>query len=69
MVPYRLLWSTCVTYRMPCYSIGQQVFPTQLLPREAEDFPRGSKYPKDVPLSTYLDNLQQKDIFGRFYLC
>ena len=54
---------------MPCYSIGQQVFPTQLLPREAEDFPRGSKYPKDVPLSTYLDNLQQKDIFGRFYLC
>ena len=28
------------------------------LPREAEDFPRGGKYPKDVPLSTFLAYLQ-----------
>ena len=25
---------------------------------EAEDFPRSSKYPKDVPLLTYLDYVQ-----------
>ena len=28
------------------------------LPREAEDFPRGGKYPKDVPLPTFLAYVQ-----------
>ena len=38
-----------------CYSsTGDQVLPTQLLPREAEDFPRAGKYPKDLPLLTFL---------------
>ena len=36
------------------HSFGQQVLPTQPLPRESEDFPRGGKYPKDVPLPKYL---------------
>ena len=54
LVTYPSLCSTCVTYRTPCYSIGHQVLPTQPLPREAEDFPRGDKYFKHVHLLTYL---------------
>ena len=38
---------------LPCIS-------TQPSPREAEDFSRCSKYPKDVHLPTYLDKLQRK---------
>ena len=30
------------------------LFPTQHLPRETEDFPRGDMYPKQVRLYTYL---------------
>ena len=33
-------------------------FPNAPVPREAEDFPRCGKYPKDVPLSTFLAYLQ-----------
>ena len=44
-----------VTYGVPCHSIGHEALPTQPLPREAEDFPRGDKYPKDVPIPTYLN--------------
>ena len=33
-------------------------FPTQPIPRKAEDFPRGGKYSKDVPLPTLLAYLQ-----------
>ena len=51
---YHSLCSTCVTYRTPCHAIGHQVLPTQPLPREAEDFPRGDKYFKHVPPFTYL---------------
>ena len=47
-----------VTYETPCHVIGHQVLPTQPLPRETEDFPRGDKYTKDVPLPTCLDYLQ-----------
>ena len=54
LVTYPSLCSTCVTYRTPCHAIGHQVLPTQPLPREAEDFPRGDKYFKHVPLLTYL---------------
>ena len=50
--------SKCVTYKTPCQSIGHQVLPTQPLPKQAEDFPRGSKNPKDMPLPTFLGNLQ-----------
>ena len=32
--------------------------PTQPIPREAQDFPRSGKYPKDVPLPTCVDYLQ-----------
>ena len=52
--PYPSLCSTCVTYRTPCHAIGHQVLPTQPLPREAEDFPRGDKHFKHVPPLTYL---------------
>ena len=44
----------CVTYGTPCRDIGHKVLPTQPLPREAEEFPRGDKYLKHVPLSIYL---------------
>ena len=54
LVTYPSLCSTCVTYRTLCNAIGHQVLPTQPLPREAEDFPRGDKYFKHVPLLTYL---------------
>ena len=49
LVTYPSLCSTCVTYRTPSHGIGHQVLPTQPLPREAEDFPRGDKYFKHVP--------------------
>ena len=58
LVTYPSLCSTCMTYRTPCHSIGHQVVPTQPLPREAEDFPRGGKHSKHVPLLTYLARLQ-----------
>ena len=35
---------------------------TQPLPREAGDFPTGEKYPKDVPLPTYLAYFSSKVI-------
>ena len=54
LVTYPSLCSTCVTYRTLCHAIGHQVFPTQPLPREVEDFPRGDKYFKHVPPPTYL---------------
>ena len=54
LVTYPSLFSTCVTYRTLCHTIGHQVLPTQPLPGEAEDFPRGDNHPKHVPLLTYL---------------
>ena len=54
LVTYPSLCSTCVTYRTPCHAIGHQVLPTQPIPREVEDFPRGDKYFKHVPPLTYL---------------
>ena len=54
LVTYPSLCSTSVTYRTPCHAIGHQVLPTQSLPREVEDFPRGDKYFKNVPPLTYL---------------
>ena len=54
LVTYPSLWNTCVAYRTPCHSTGHQVLPTQPLPREAEDFPRGGKHSKHVLLLTYL---------------
>ena len=54
LVTYPSLCSTYVTFRTPCHASGHQVLPTQHLPREAEDFPRGGKHSKHVPLLTYL---------------
>ena len=54
LVNYPSLSSTCVTYRTLCHTIGHQVLPTQPLPREVEDFPRGDKHFKHVPPPTYL---------------
>ena len=68
LVPYPSLCSTFFTYRTSCRSIGHQVLPIQPLPREAEDFHRGRKYPRDVALLTYLATSDKKVIFGRFYL-
>ena len=39
-----------MTYQTPCHNIGQQVLPTQPLPREEEDFSGGGKYSKGVPM-------------------
>ena len=71
LVTYPSLCSTCVTYRTPCHVIGHQVLPTQpLLPREAEDFPRGDKYFKHVPLLTYLIYFSPKGVYvvGPIYM-
>ena len=54
LVTYPSLCSTYVTYRTPCHAIGHRVLPTQPLPREVEEFPRGDKYFKHVPSPTYL---------------
>ena len=54
LVTYPSLCSTCVSYRTLCHAIGPQVLPTQPLPREVEDFPRGDKHFKHVPPPTYL---------------
>ena len=54
LVTYPSLCSTCVTYRMLCHAISHKVLPTQPLPGEAEDCPRGDNHPKHVPLLTYL---------------
>lgn len=48
------LCSTCMTYGTSCHTIGHQVLPTQYLPRDVVGFSRGSKYPKDEPLPTFL---------------
>ena len=60
LVTYPSLCNTCVTNRMPCHAIGHQVRPTQPVPREAEDFPRGDKYVKYVSLPTYLKHFSSK---------
>ena len=51
-VPYHSQCSACVTYRTPYCAFGHQVCSTQPLPRHAEDFFRGGKYTKNVPLPT-----------------
>ena len=61
---YPSLCSTCVTYGTLCHAIGHQVLHTQPLPREVEDFPRGDRYFKHVPLLTYLIYLSPKDLYG-----
>ena len=63
MATYLSLCSTCVTYRTSCHAIGCQVLPTQPLPREAEDFPRGERYFKHVPPLTYLIYLSPKELY------
>ena len=50
-------------------AIGHQVFPTQPMLREVEDFLGGDNYPKHVPLLTYLASWNQKVLVGNFYLC
>ena len=50
MVTYASLCSACVISWMLCHAIGHQVFSTQPLLREAEDFPRGGNHSKHVPL-------------------
>ena len=47
-----------MTYGTSCHSIGHEVLPTQPLPKEADDFPRGGNHPKLVPLLTCLAWLQ-----------
>ena len=48
--------------RSPCRAIGHLALPTQPLPREAEDFPSGGKYPKHVLLPTNLADVLAKGI-------
>ena len=47
LVLFLSLCSTCVTYGTLCGSIGHQVICTNLLPRKAEDFASGGKYPNE----------------------
>ena len=70
LVTYPSLCSTCVTYRTLCQVIGHQVLPTQPLPREVEDFPRGDKYFKHVPPPTYLTYFSPKGVYvvGSIYV-
>ena len=60
---YPSLGSPCVTYRMQCHSIGHQVLRTQPMPREAEDFSRGDKNFKHVPLLTCLIYFSRKGVY------
>ena len=64
LVTYSSLCSTCVTYRMLCHAIGHQVLPTQPLPREVENFPRGGKHFKHVPPPTYLIYFSPKGVYA-----
>ena len=41
--------------------LGWLLLPTQSLPREVEDFPRGDKYFKHVPPPTYLIYFSPKE--------
>ena len=50
MVTYSSLCSTCVTYWTLYHTIGYQMLPTQPLPREEEDFPRGGDHSKHMHL-------------------
>ena len=70
LVTYPSLCSTCVTYRTLCHVIGHQVLPTQPLPREVEDFPRGDKHFKHVPPPTYLIYFSPKGVYveGSIYV-
>ena len=63
MVTYPSLCSPCVTYGTLCHAIGHQVLPTQPLPREAENFPRGDRHFKCVPPLTYLICLSPKELY------
>ena len=54
MVTCPSLCIPCVIYGTLCHAIGQQVLPSQSLPMEAEDFPRGGNNSKQVPLPEYL---------------
>ena len=63
MVNYPSLCSPYVTYWILSHAIGHQVLPTQLLPKEAEDFPRVDRYFKHVPPLTYLIYLLPKEIY------
>ena len=51
-------------------TIGHQVLPTQPLPKEAEDFPKGDKHFKHVPLLTYLIYFSPKGVYmvGPIYM-
>ena len=59
---YYLLGSPCETHGTLCHAIDHQVFPSQPLPREAEDFPWGGKYFNYAPLLTQLIYFPPKGI-------
>ena len=43
---YTSLCSVCMTYRTLYHTVGNQALSAQPLPREADNIPRGSKYPR-----------------------
>ena len=55
----QFLICSLVSYGMRCYARGHLHF----LPREADDFPRGERYFKDMPLLTCLIYLSPKEIY------
>ena len=62
LLPYHSLCSTCVTHGKPCHVIGHQLLPTQLCLGNQRISQRGGKYPKDVPLPTFLAYLKPVQI-------
>ena len=57
MIEKPLLFTGCSSMLiMPCHWSPSASHPT--LPREAENFSRGNKYPKDVPVPAFLAYLQ-----------
>ena len=59
--------SPCVTYGRLCHSISHQVLPTQPLPREAQDFPRGGKCLQLVYNMKVLNQFAPWDMLGLKY--
>ena len=58
LVTYPSLCRAYVSYRTQYHASSHQVLPIQLMPRNAEDFPRGGSHSKHLSLLTYLAWLQ-----------
>ena len=53
-VDYRQVFKPILYFQPSPAQSDLQLYPTPILPREAEDFPRGDNHSKHAPLPTYL---------------